>query len=231
MRILGLIGGMSWRSTERYFHHLNTRVERASGDYASARLLIDNLDFRRLVRLSQAEEWERAGDILATSARRLEAGGAGSLMICANSMHRVYDHVAQSVGVPVIHIADAVGQSMCADGVKRAALIGSRNVMTEDWYRDRLETCGIVLNEPDLERADAIDAILYDELIKGEARRDSARAVKTILFNLAKTGVDAVVLGATELEMIVDPKANVVPIYDSTVIHAQAGVDWLLGEG
>ena len=149
-------------------------------------------------------------------------------MICANSMHRVYDRVAGSVRIPVIHIADAVGRAMCADGVKRAALIGSRNVMTEDWYRDRLETCGIVLNEPDLDRADAVDAILYDELIKGEARRDSERAVKTILFNLAKTGVDAVVLGATELEMIVDPKANVVPIYDSTVIHAAAGVAWLL---
>ncbi len=230
MRILGLIGGMSWRSTERYYQHLNRRVERECGDYASARLLIDNLDFRKLVRLDQADEWGRAADLLCESARRLQAAGAGALMICANSMHRVYDQVAASVDMPVLHIADAVGRQMCADGVKRAALIGSRNVMTQDWYRVRLETCGIVLNEPDLERAAAIDAILYDELIKGEARRDSERAVKTMLFNLAKTGVDAVVLGATELEMIVDPKANVVPIYDSTLIHAAAGVAWLVEE-
>ena len=230
MRTLGLIGGMSWRSTERYFQHLNVRVERARGDFASAPLLIDNLDFRTLVRLSQDDEWDRAADILIRSARRLVDAGAGALMICANSMHRVYDRIAASLDVPVLHIADAVGRKMCADGVKRAALLGSRNVMTADWYRERLETCGIVLNAPDLDRADAVDEILYTELIKGEARRDSARDVKTMLFNLAKTGVDAVVLGATELELIVDPKANVVPIYDSTVIHAQVGVDWLLAD-
>lgn len=227
---MGLIGGMSWRSTERYFQHLNKRVERVRGDYASAPLLIDNLDFRTLARLSHVDDWERAGQLLEVSARWLASAGAGAIMICANSMHRVYDRVAAAVDVPVLHIADAVGRKMCADGVKRAALLGSRNVMTEDWYRVRLEICGIELSKPDLDRADAVDRILYDELMKGEARRDSEREVKTMLFNLAKTGVDAVVLGATELEMIVDPKANVLPIYDSTAIHAQAGVDWLLAE-
>ena len=229
MRKLGLIGGMSWLSTRTYYEHINRMVQARLGAPASAPLLIESLDFSDLVRLSSAEDWARAADVLADSARRLEAAGATAIVIGANSMHKVHDKVAAAVSVPVIHIAECVAERMAADGVKKAALIGTRNVMVESFYRQKLIARDIELLPPEMQFVETLDRIIYDELLLGKASRQAERELKTILTNLEQDGAEAVVLGCTELEMVVDVDANVLPIYDCTRIHAAAAVDWILG--
>jgi aspartate racemase len=229
LRKLGLIGGMSWLSTRTYYDHINRMVQARLGASASAPLLIESLDFRDLVRLSSADDWARAAGILADSARRLEAAGATAIVIGANSMHKVHDNVAAAVSVPVIHIAECVAERMAADAVKKAALIGTRNVMVESFYRQKLIARDIELLPPEMQFVETLDRIIYDELLLGKASRQAQRELKTILTNLEQDGAEAVVLGCTELEMVVDVDANVLPIYDCTRIHAQAAVDWILG--
>ena len=229
MRKLGLIGGMSWFSTRTYYEHINRIVQAIGGNQASAPLLIESLDFATLARLSSPEEWDRAAEVLASSARRLEAAGATALIIGANSMHKVYDQVAAAVSVPVLHIADCVAERMVAKNVHKAALIGTRNVMVESFYRQKLIARDIELLPPEMTFVESLDRIIYDELLVGKASRNSQRELKTILTNLAQDGAEAIVLGCTELEMVVDVDANVLPIFDCTRIHAEAAAEWILG--
>ncbi|MDB5726623.1 MAG: amino acid racemase [Novosphingobium sp.] len=227
MRKLGLIGGMSWLSTRTYYEHLNRLVQARAGTSASAPLLIESLDFSDLVRLSSAADWKRAAEVLIESAKRLEAAGAGTIVIGANSMHKVYDEVAAAVSVPVLHIADCVGERMAGKKVKKA-LLGTRNVMLESFYRQKLIARDIELLPPEMPDVETLDKIIYDELLQGKATRQAERALKTMITNLAQDGAEAIVLGCTELEMIVDVDANVLPIYDCTRIHAEAAADWIL---
>ncbi|WP_404822920.1 aspartate/glutamate racemase family protein [Novosphingobium huizhouense] len=220
---------MSWVSTRTYYEHINKLVQARTTRLASAPMLIENLDFTNLVRLSTPEEWARAGDVLEASARRLEQAGATAILIGANSMHKVYDRIAAAVGVPVLHIADAVGDKMQAAGVKTAALIGSRNVMVESFYRKRLVEHGVTLLPPVMDNVEEIDRIIYEELMQGRATRSAERTFRTILTNMGQAGAQAVVLGCTELDMVIDVDANVLPIYDGTRIHAEAAVEWILG--
>ncbi|MBC7492711.1 MAG: amino acid racemase, partial [Novosphingobium sp.] len=145
------------------------------------------------------------------------------------SMHRVYDRVAAAVSVPVIHIADCVGKRMAANRVKTAALIGTRNVMLEDFYRKRLVAHGVSLLPPVMGNVDEIERVIYDDLMQGRAPRSAERMFKSMITDLEKAGAKAVVLGCTELEMVIDIDANVLPIYDGTMIHAEAAADWILG--
>ncbi len=229
MRKLGLIGGMSWLSTRTYYEHINKLVQARAGQRASAPLLIESLDFSDLARLSTADEWGHAAAVLSDSARRLETAGATALIIGANSMHKVYDKVAAAVSIPIIHIAECVAARLETNGVKKAALIGTRNVMIESFYRQKLIQRDIELLPPEMQFVETLDRIIYDELLLGKATRQAERELKTILTNLQQDGAQAVVLGCTELEMIVDVDANVLPIYDCTRIHAEAAVDWIMG--
>jgi aspartate racemase len=228
LRKLGLIGGMSWVSTRTYYEHINRRIQQEAGLGHSAPLLIESLDFAQLRGLTSDEDWQRAAGILSESARRLEQAGAGALIIGANSMHRVYDDVAAAVSIPVTHIADCVGEAMARDGVKTAALLGTRNVMTESFYRRRLVAHGVDLLPPDMAYAEALDRIIYDQLTVGKVTRDAERTLKTMITEIDKDGAETIVLACTELEMVVDVDANVLPIYDSTRIHAEKAASWIL---
>ena len=231
MRKLGLIGGMSWVSTRTYYDEINRLVQQGTDGRSSAPLLIESLDFAQIYALKDDADWERGAKILTASARRLEKAGAGALIICANSMHRVYDQVVEAVSVPIFHIADCVGERMAANRVEKAALFGTSNVMTESFYRRRLVAHGVDLLPPDLGNVEALDRIIYDELVVGKVTRDAERALKTMITVKEQEGADAIVLACTELELVVDVDANVLPIYDSTRIHAQKAADWILGEG
>ncbi|MGQ3231267.1 MAG: aspartate/glutamate racemase family protein [Blastomonas fulva] len=231
MRKIGLIGGMSWVSTETYYRLINKEVQKRAGSLCSGPMVIESLNFCDLAQVTTPEGWDHAAEKLTAAARSLEQAGATAILICANSMHKVYDRVQGAVSVPIIHIADCVGEKMQADGIKRAALIGTRNVMLESFYRQRLIRHGISLLAPKMDRVEEIDRIIYHELMEGRVVRESERTMKTFLTNIAKEDVEAVVLGCTELEMIIDTKANVLPIYDGTEIHAYAAVDWIMGEG
>lgn len=230
MKKFGLVGGLSWTSTARYYQIINEGVARRLGGLHSAPLAIESLDFSEVARCSSAEEWDLAAAQLIDAARRLEASGAQAMLICANSVHTIYDRITAAVDIPVIHIADVVGDKMQADGVKTAALIGTRNVMTEKFYRQRLVSRGVSLMPPDMDLASRIDEIVYDTLMLGKSTREAERYMKSELTDIAKAQVQAVVLACTELEAIVDVRANVLPIYDSTSIHAKAALDFILSE-
>ncbi len=229
MRKLGLIGGMSWLSTRTYYEFINRIVQQRTDTRSSAPLLIESLDFSLVYRLQSEQDWQRAAGTLAESARRLEQVGAGALIIGANSMHRVYDVVAAAVQVPVLHIAECVGERMAADKVETAALLGTSNVMTESFYRRRLVAHGIDLLPPEPEDVETLDKIIYDQLMVGKVTRDAERELKTMITVKEKDGAEAIVLACTELDMIVDVDANVLPIYDSTRIHAEKAAEWILG--
>jgi aspartate racemase len=231
VRKLGLIGGMSWVSTRTYYEHINRIVQQRTNPRSSAPLLIESLDFSQLYAVHEQEDWERAAKVLIASARRLERAGAGALIIGANSMHKVYDQVAEAVQVPILHIAECVGERMGADKVETAALFGTSNVMTESFYRRRLVAHGVDLLPPDLDNVETLDRIIYDELVVGKVTRDAERALKTMITVKEQDGADAIVLACTELEMVVDVDANVLPIYDSTRIHAEKAAEWILGTG
>lgn len=230
MRKLGIIGGMSWVSTATYYEHINRIVQKRSPPMASAPLLIESLDFRELHALTAEADWSRAAGVLIESARRLEAAGAGALIIGANSMHRLYDDVATSVNIPILHIAEHVGLAMKRAGKTSAALLGTRNVMTESFYRKRLVAHGIDLLPPNLDYVEMLDRIIYDELMVGKVTREAERTMKTIITNTEQDGASAVVLACTELDLVVDVDANILPIFDSTRIHCEAAADWILGQ-
>jgi len=229
LRKLGLIGGLSWFSTRTYYETINRGIMARAGVRASAPLLIESLDFSDLVRLSAPADWERAAQVLCDSARRLEAAGASAVLICANSMHKVHDKVAAAVSAPVPHIAECVAARVADAGVRKAALLGPRNVMIESFYRQKLIARDIELLPPDMDQVAALDRIIYEELVLGKVSRQSERELKTIITTSEQAGAEAIVLGCTELEMVVDVDANVLPIFDCTRIHCDAAVDWIMG--
>ena len=229
MKKLGLIGGMSWVSTVMYYDRINRLVQNCAAPMASAPLLIESLDFGQLYALSEDSDWRQAGVILCDSAKRLEAAGAQGLIIGTNSMHRLYDEVADAVDIPILHIADYVSKSVQDAGCKNAALIGTRNVMGEGFYRDRLIEQGIGLLPADVSNVETVERIVYDELMVGKVSRDARRALKTIITNKAKEGADAIILACTELDLVVDVGANILPVFDSALIHCEAAANWILG--
>ena len=229
MRKLGLIGGMSWVSTRTYYSHINTIVQMRLDRRSSAPLLIESLDFSQVYAIHDQDDWDRAAQILSDSAKQLESGGARAIIIAANSMHKVYDTVAAAVSVPILHIAECVGEKMKADGVTTAALFGTSNVMTENFYRRRLVAHGIDLLPPDMANVETLDRIIYDELMVGKVSRQAERELKTMITVQEQEGAEAIVLACTELELVVDVDANVLPIYDSTRIHAEKAAEWILG--
>lgn len=230
MRKLGLIGGMSWYSTELYYARINKQVIKRTGGTCNAPLVLESLNFCDIAKATSDQDWDHVAEVLIAAAQRLEVAGATAILICANSMHKVYERVEQAISIPLIHIADAVGTKMKADGVQSAALLGTANVMAENWYRQRLVKHGVTLMPAEMDDVQDLDRIIYDELMLGQVKRESERTLKSIITEIDQEGIKAVVLGCTELCMIVDTKANILPIYDSTEIHADAGVEWILGD-
>lgn len=230
MRKLGLIGGMSWAATERYYRIINEELQRRAGAGCSAPLVIESLNYCDLRRLTSDEQWAAAAMVLADTAQRLEAAGASAVMICANSMYKVADQVQAAIAVPLIHIVDPVGRAMKAAGVNTAALLGTRNVMAERWYRQRLVGHGISLHPAEDEAVEMVDRIIYDELMQGVINKASEREMRTLITKWDQQEVDAVALASTELSMLIDTDANVLPIFDSTRLHALEGVGWILSD-
>ena len=229
MRKLGIIGGLSWISTRAYYERINKFVQKRSSPMASPPLLIESLDYAPFAAAKNADDWDSIAAALVESARRLESAGAEGLVVAANTMHKVYDRLTEAVSIPVLHIADAVGREMEAAGCTNAALLGTRFVMTESFYRQRLVSHGVDLLAPDPADVELVDGIIYKELMLGRVTRDAERALKTVITMKEKAGAEAIVLACTELELVVDTDANVLPVYDSTDIHCRAAADWILG--
>ena len=219
---------MSWMSTGIYYDRINRIVQQRAAPMASAPMLIESLDFGSLYALQSERDWRAAGKVLAESAKRLEGAGAEALIIGANSMHRLHDEVAAAIQIPILHIADYVGRALNQAGYSKAALIGTRTVMAESFYRKRLVAEGIDVLPPDMANVEVLERIIYDELMVSKISRDAQRSMKTIIINKAQQGAQAIVLACTELNLIVDVDANVLPVFDATRIHCAAAADWIL---
>ena len=227
MKTLGLLGGMSAESTTLYYSELNHLVRERLGGLHSAELLLWSVDFARIAALQAAGDWEQAGAILADAARRLEGAGAQAILICANTMHLVADQVQAAVSVPVIHIADATAEAVKAAGCSRPLLLATRFTMEKDFYRGRLAAQGVEAVVPDQVDRDRLHAIIYDELCQGVI---SAGSKAEVLAMIARAeGTDCVIFGCTEIGLLLAPQDLSVPVVDTALVHAAAGVDFALG--
>ena len=230
MRKLGIIGGTSWSSTALYYDHINRAVARRLGGLHSARLAIESLDLAPLAELELSDDWDGVAAIMTEAAQNLVKAGADGILIASNTGHKAFNAVAASVGVPLLHIGDATADEVIAGGQSKVALLGTRFTMTEPHIRSRLEARGIALVNIDASWIQEINRIIFEELAAGRVVRDSQRKLKTLIADLARHKVQAVVLGCTELVLAVDTRANLIPVYDTTAIHARAAVDWMLSE-
>jgi aspartate racemase len=229
MRKLGIVGGTSWSSTALYYDHINRAVARRLGGLHSARLVIESLDFESdYARYHRSGDWKAADRVVAGTAERLKDAGAEGILLASNTMHKSADSVRKATGLPLIDIREATATELVADHRSRIALLGTRFTMTEPFAREAYEQRGIVVQELSPEWRAEVDRIIYEELAAGQVVRDSQRKLKTLIVELSRQRVQAVVLGCTELILAVDARANVLPVFDTTAIHARAAVEWML---
>jgi aspartate racemase len=230
MRTIGLLGGMSWESTAEYYRLLNRGVAARQGGLHSAPLILHSVDFAEIAELQRAGDWETAGVKLAEAARGLEAAGAQALVLCTNTMHHVAAAIEQAVAVPLLHIVDPTGASLRRAGVRRVGLLGTRFTMELPFWRDRLKErfdIDLVVPGP-ADRAD-VHRIIYEELCLGRVEEASRASYVAIIGRLAAEGAEAVILGCTEIGLLVKPSDSPLPVFDTTALHAEAGVDFCVG--
>ncbi len=231
MKTIGLLGGMSWESTVSYYQAINLGVKAKLGGLHSAQIILHSVDFQPIETLQHQGKWAETGEILVSAAQGVERAGADCLLICTNTMHKVADQVAKAIGIPLIHIADATAQTLKHNNITKVGLIGTRFTMEQAFYKTRLtEHFGIEVLIPDhLERNDVHD-IIYQELCLGEINEKSKHRYIEIINNLAEQGAEAVILGCTEIALLINQQDTHVPLFDTTKIHAQAAVEFGLQE-
>lgn len=229
MRCIGLIGGMSWQSSALYYRLLNEGVKGRLGGLHSARCALASVDFAEVAALQADGRWNDIGALLADQARGLETSGAELVLICTNTMHKVADQVAAAIGVPLLHLADVAADAVTAAGVDTVALLGTRFTMEESFYTDRLTARGLTVLTPDPEERTLVDRVIYNELVLGEVEDSSRAAYVEIIDRLATRGAQGVILGCTEIELLIRPHDVDLPTFATTTLHAQAAVDFALG--
>ena len=230
MRKLGIIGGVSWNSTALYYDHINRGVARALGGNHSARLLIESFDFAEYSAFHAAEDLAGGNAMIVDAAKRLAEGGAEGILLASNTMHRAADEVEAATRLPVIDIREATAARLVRDGRRRIALLGTRFTMVEPFARQPYEAAGLIVHDLAPDWRKEVDRIIYEELVSGRVVRDSQRKLRTLITELQRQRVEAVVLGCTELVLAVDVRANVLPVYDTTAIHSAAAVEWMLDD-
>ena len=225
MKTIGLIGGMSWESTVPYYRQVNQRVKERLGGLHSAKVILYSVDFHEIEELQRSGDWETAGSMLARAARSLEVAGADFLVLCTNTMHKVASAIEQAASIPLLHIADPTARQIKDAGHATVGLLGTRFTMEQSFYRERLERQGLGVIVPPSEERETVHRIIYEELCLGKVLPESRVAYRTIMDKLARQGAQAIVLGCTEISLLVQPEDAVVPLFDTTAIHAIAAAD------
>jgi len=225
MKTIGLIGGMSWEATALYYQLLNRAVQQRLGGLHSAKIAMLSLDFDEPAGLARQGRWDDLARLLSGAAQKLEAAGAGVLMIGANTAHRVADTVAASVSIPLVHICDGAAAAVRGKGLKRVALLGTRYTMEEDFFKDRLAANGLSVLIPGAAEREIVHRIILDELVLGRIESASRSACLAIIDGLVGEGAEGVILGCTELPLLIGPQDCVVPLFDTTQIHALSVVE------
>jgi aspartate racemase len=229
MRRLGLIGGMSWESTTEYYRLINRGIATRLGGLHSADLLLHSVDFAPVAALQQSGDWEGAGALLAEAACGLERAGAHAIVLCTNTMHHVSGHIETAVAIPLLHIVDTTGQALAEAGIRRAGLLGTRYTMELPFWRQRLrDRFGVDLAVPDEADRTVVHDVIYKELCLGRIEPRSRAAYAHIIDRLAGAGAEAVVLGCTEITLLVRREDTVLPVFDTTALHADAAVAFAL---
>jgi len=231
MKTIGLIGGLSWYSTLEYYRTINELVQQQLGGHASAQISLQSLNFAEIRALQESSDWSTSGKVMADAARRCQDSGADFVLICSNLMHKNADDVAAALDVPLLHIADAIAERATAMGWTRVGLLGTRQVMEEAFYTDRLQARGVDVCVPELDDRVMVDRIIFDELTQGKIEESSRTAFLQVIAKLAADGAQAVVLGCTEIELLVKPEDSALPPIDSMRTHAEAAVREALREG
>ncbi|EKO3871141.1 aspartate/glutamate racemase family protein [Vibrio harveyi] len=226
MKTIGLIGGMSWESTANYYQIINREVKARLGGLHSGKVCLYSVDFAEIETLQHQGRWDDTAIILAQAAKSVEAGGADFILICTNTMHKVADQIQQAVNVPLVHIADATAEQLVVDGIKKVGLLGTRFTMEQDFYKQRLiDKFGVDVVVPSSDDQTIVHDVIYNELCKGEVHDDSRQHYLTIIEKLVEQGAEAVMLGCTEIAMLVESQHTDVKLYDTTEIHAKAAVE------
>ncbi len=229
MRVIGLLGGMSWESSVEYYRIINREVRRRLGRQHSGKILMYSVDFDEIERLQDAAEWDRAGQLLAAEAGRLERGGADFILLCTNTMHKVASAIEEAVRIPLVHIADATAERIRAAGILRVGLLGTRFTMEEDFYKDRLaEKHGLEVLVPDHADRALVDRVIYSELCQGQILDQSREGYVRIISALADRGAEGIILGCTEIGLLVKQDDSPLPVFDTALIHAEKGVEMAL---
>ena len=231
MKLLGVIGGMSWESTALYYRGLNQRIAQRLGGHHSARLLLWSVDFAGIEALQREGRWDEAGAQMADAARALQSAGAQGLVLATNTMHRVADAIEAATPLPLLHIADPTGEAIRAAGLQRIGLIGTRFTMEQALYAGRLrERHGLEVITPDADDRATVHRVIYDELCHGRALDASSDAYRRIMERLIERGAQGVILGCTEITMLIGAEDARVPLFDTTALHVQAAADWMTAE-
>ncbi len=229
MKTIGILGGMSWESSIEYYRILNQEVQRRLGGVHSAKIVMYSVDFAEIEALQHAGRWDEATRFMVEAAQRVERGGADFLVIATNTMHKMADQVQAAIGIPLLHIADATAQRIRQQGLRRVGLLGTRFTMEEAFYRGRLEARhGLEVLVPPAAQREVIHRVIYDELVVGVIKPESRARYREIIAGLVDRGAQGIILGCTEIGLLVKEGDSTVPLFDTTRIHAEAAVDWAL---
>lgn len=229
MKMIGLIGGMSWESSIEYYRIINEVVHEKLGGFHSAKSLMVSVDFAEIEVLQKENRWQEAAQMLALAAKSLESGGADFIVLCTNTMHKVADEIQAGVNIPFLHIADATGQKIKDMGLQKVGLLGTRFTMEEDFYKLRLvEKYGLEVIIPEAGERTVVHRVIFDELVKGRIRPESKVQYLDIVESLVREGAEGVILGCTEIGLLIQDGDCQVPLLDTTRIHAEAAVDYAL---
>jgi aspartate racemase len=229
MKTIGLLGGMSWESTVSYYQLINKGINAQLGGLHSAKVVLNSVDFAQIEALQHSGDWQGTADILTACAKSVEDGGADCLLICTNTMHKVADQIEQVINIPLLHIADATAQRLVADKITKVGLLGTAFTMEQDFYKQRLtKKYGIEVLIPDSDSRAQVHHIIYTELCKGEINSSSRDVYLAAIEQLAQQGAQAIILGCTEIALLVQQSHTDIPLYDTTALHAQAAVEFAL---
>ncbi len=225
MQTIGLVGGMSWESSAAYYEALNRGVEERLGGFHSARSVLASVDFAEVTALQEAEDWDGVAAILREAAQSVERAGADFLMLCTTTFHRVAEQVQDAVGIPLLHLGDVVAEACKEQGVETVALLGTKFAMSRTFFTDRIASHGLGVLVPDAAHHDELNRIIYDELVHGKVLDDSRRSVVALISELWDAGAGGVILGCSELELLVRQADSELPVFPSTALHVAAALD------
>ena len=229
MKLVGMLGGMSWESSAEYYRLANELVRERVGGLASARLLLHSVDFAEVERLQAQGRWNEAGELLATAAAGLEAGGAELLVLCTNTMHKVADAIERAVSIPLLHIGDVTAEAVRRQGLSRVGLLATGYTMEQPFLRERLAGHGLTVLVPEAPDRAVVHRVIYEELCVGVVSDESRRAYREIIGRLVAAGAEGIILGCTEIELLVDQADSPVPVFPTTRLHVEAAVSTALG--